>query len=348
MPMTDLRARWPDIAADLAASPLRVVIDTDCANEIDDQFALAWALLSPEKLQVKASIAAPFSFRHHLAPLQAGVDAQYRDWAARLAAQGRSIADLDAALVTPDDGMRASLDEIRRIHQLCQLDPPSYAGATRYMTSPDDIVWSDGAEALVDLALAEDDRPLFVAAMGCVTNIAAALLRAPEIAQRIVVLWTAGYPSLQPHPQDSALNLVQDPHATRVLFDCGVPLVYLPGYHIGAQLRLSRPEMRSFVKGQGALGDYLWQLYDNNPIHRMRAIQDTERRSWVIWDMIDIAYLLNPDWVPSFVTPTPVLTPDLRWQAAPDRPPMIEAHGIDRDAIFCDFFDKLARLAQRG
>ena len=30
----------------------RVIIDTDAANEIDDQFALTWALLSPEKLTV--------------------------------------------------------------------------------------------------------------------------------------------------------------------------------------------------------------------------------------------------------------------------------------------------------
>ena len=44
--------------------PVRVVIDTDAANEIDDQFALAWALLSPGQLQVDAVYAAPFSFAH--------------------------------------------------------------------------------------------------------------------------------------------------------------------------------------------------------------------------------------------------------------------------------------------
>ena len=32
----------------------RVIIDTDAANEIDDQFALTWALLSPEKLKIEA------------------------------------------------------------------------------------------------------------------------------------------------------------------------------------------------------------------------------------------------------------------------------------------------------
>jgi len=42
---------------------MRLVIDTDCANEIDDQFALAWALLSPERLTVEATVAA-VSSRH--------------------------------------------------------------------------------------------------------------------------------------------------------------------------------------------------------------------------------------------------------------------------------------------
>ena len=36
--------------------------------------------------------------------------------------------------------------------------------------------------------------------------------------------------------------LEQDLRATQLVFDSGVPLVYLPGYHVGAQLRLSLPE----------------------------------------------------------------------------------------------------------
>ena len=38
----------------------RMVLDTDTYNEIDDQFALTYALLSPEKLAVEAIYAAPF------------------------------------------------------------------------------------------------------------------------------------------------------------------------------------------------------------------------------------------------------------------------------------------------
>ena len=40
--------------------PLDVVIDTDTFNEVDDQFAVTYALLSPDRLNVRACYAAPF------------------------------------------------------------------------------------------------------------------------------------------------------------------------------------------------------------------------------------------------------------------------------------------------
>ena len=48
-----------------SGGPVRLLIDTDTANEIDDQYAVAWALLSPEKMTVEAVTAEPFSFAHH-------------------------------------------------------------------------------------------------------------------------------------------------------------------------------------------------------------------------------------------------------------------------------------------
>ncbi|MDB5059507.1 MAG: Inosine/uridine-preferring nucleoside hydrolase, partial [Chloroflexi bacterium] len=41
-------------------STIHMVLDTDTYNEIDDQFAIAYALLSPERIVVEAIYAAPF------------------------------------------------------------------------------------------------------------------------------------------------------------------------------------------------------------------------------------------------------------------------------------------------
>lgn len=332
---------------------VRLLIDSDTANEIDDQFAIAWALFRPDRLSVEAIIAEPFSFRHHIPELKAAEAAiraghaheehllgGFQGWIHRLHAQGRSVDDLN--LVGPAEGMELSFHEINRVCAACGVTPPVYRGAPRYAAHDGDIVWSEGAEAIVDLAKS-GDAPLYVAAMGCVTNIAAALWRAPEIAERIVVIWTSAYPSHAPHSVRPSLNLIQDVPSARALFDTGVPLVYLPGYQVGAQLKISLPEMERFVAPRGAIGALLHDLYVNNPLHDMFALTNTHQRTWVMWDMICIAWLLDPEWTPTFLTTAPVLTDDLHWQKAPGRHLIREAHDVQRDEIFLDFYKALAR-----
>jgi inosine-uridine nucleoside N-ribohydrolase len=336
--------------------PTRVLIDTDAANEIDDQFALTWAVLSPEQIELEAIVAEPYSFAHLRQPLLAaaerlatggrvdetttGVD-KFDVWARNLAKKGIDAEALN--FVSPAEGMERSFDEIILVLGKLGVDPGDrvFRGSPTYLTAADTPVDSEGARAIIDAAMADDERPLHVAAIGAVTNVASALLIEPRIADRMVVSWTSGYPTWVNLPNEESLNLVQDRHASRVLFDSGVPLVYLPGYHVGAQLRLSLPEMEAWVRGRGAIGDYLHELYTNNPLHEQRGIESFAGQSWVIWDLINFAWLINRAWVPTIVRDTPLLDEHLIWRQQPGRPPMLEAIGIDRDAVFQDLLMKL-------
>jgi inosine-uridine nucleoside N-ribohydrolase len=306
----------------------RIVIDTDAANEIDDQFALAWALRSEDRLRLEAVYAAPFSFAH------------------RRAALGRPPSD-ERPFAPPGVGMARSFDEIGRVFDLAGVPRAGrvFRGATGYLAGPRQAQASDAAEHLVALARSlPDDPPLYVLALGCPTNVASALLMAPDIADRIVVVWTSGYPSHAPHPNHS-FNLEQDPAASRWLFDSGVPLVYLPGFHVGAQLRLSWPEAEAYLQGRGPLADGLFQLYAHNPLWELAGVRERFAHSWVLWDLICVAWLLNPGWVPSTLVRAPVLDPDLCWRAAPGRHWMREAHAVQRDAIFADLLRAVCRSA---
>ena len=304
---------------------VRVVIDTDTANEIDDQFALAWALLSPDLLDVLAVYAAPFSFAHRRAALpDAPVDA--------------------APFNPPGVGMERSYAEILTVFDKLGLPHGGRVlrGSAGYLPAPAQPLRSAAVDHLIATARAGSGaEPLYVVALGCVTNIASALLLAPDIVDRIVVVWTSGYPSHAPHVNDS-FNLEQDPAASALLLDSGVPHVYLPGYHVGAQLRLSLAEVERHVRGRGAMGDYLHDLFTDNPLWTVLGRPSGPAHSWVIWDLINIAWLLNPAWVPSSLVRTPRLGADLRWQPDPGRHWMREAHGVQRDAIFNDLFNKLA------
>jgi purine nucleosidase len=343
----------------------RVVIDTDAANEIDDQFALAWALLSPERLDVLAVYAAPFSFEHRrlemrralaarAAPEQASAFdlALLQQHGAKLGRFAQRGWSLDAighwpVFCTPGEGMLRSFDEIVRVFELLRLPHGGRVmrGGAGYLANEQTPLLSDAALHLIAAARATpaDGDPLYVLAIGCVTNIASALLAAPDIAERIVVVWTSGYPSHAPHINFS-LNLEQDLAATRVLFASGAPLVYLPGFHVGAQLRLSLPEMALHVQPRGAIGAELHRLYLHNPLTDFAGLDiHAPGFSWVIWDVINVAWLLNPEWVPSALVPTPGLSDDRRWTVRHDAPMMREAHAVARDAIFGDFFETLKR-----
>ena len=303
---------------------VRAVIDTDAANEIDDQFALAWALLSPDKLQVEAVYAAPFSFAHRRASLpDAAPDAP--------------------PFNPPGVGMVRSREEILRVFERIGIDPTGrvFDGSEAYLTSVDQPRRSAAAEHLIALArTCTGPEPLYVVALGCVTNIASAVLLAPDIARRIVVVWTSGYPSHAPHVNDS-FNLEQDVIASQVLLDSGVPHVYLPGFHVGAQLRLSLAEMERHVRGHGAIGNYLHELFTHNPLWTIFDIDRSRSYSWVIWDVICIAWLIQPAWVATGLVRTPLLGDDRRWRPGPDRHLMREGHAVQRDAIFNDFFARL-------
>lgn len=320
---------WYHARLALPEGRVRLVIDTDAANEIDDQFALAWALRCPRQLELLGVYAAPFSFAHRRALL--------------------SHAPADAAPFNPPaEGMQRSFDEIVKVHELLGMAHAGrvFRGSAGYLGAARAPLHSDAVDHLIATARAqpEDGAPLYVVALGCVTNIASALLLAPDIAPRIVVVWTSGYPSHAPHVNNS-FNLEQDLWASQWLLDSGVPHVYLPGYHVGAQLRLSLAEMERYVRGSGAMGGYLYQLFTDNPLWPLLGSNPTragQPHSWVIWDLICIAWLLNPAWVPSELVRAPRLGDDLRWQPGAQPHLMREAWAVQRDPVFAHLFEALA------
>jgi len=284
---------------------VRMVLDTDTYNEIDDQFAVVHALLSPDKLDLEAIYAAPFH-------------------------NSRSDG--------PGDGMEKSYEEILRLLDRLGADAEGLAfrGSTSYLPEAQTPCASDAAADLAERALAGGDEPLYVLAIGAITNVASAILMRPEIVERIVVVWLGGQPLHWPTARE--FNLQQDPHASRLLFDCGVPLVDIPCSGVASHLLTTLPEIERHVAGRGAVGDYLAEIY--------RGFYDDHfARSKVIWDIAGVAWLLDADWVPTDLVPSPVLTGELTWASAPSRHEIRIANTVRRDPVFADLFGKLARTA---
>lgn len=209
------------------AGKISVVIDTDTYNEIDDQFAVVYALLSPERINVEAIYAAPF---------------------------------LNDRSNGPKDGMEKSYNEI--LNLLTKMgrnhDGFVYKGSDRFLKSYAEPVESAAARDLVRKAMASKD-PLYVLTLGAPTNVASAILMEPEIINKMVVVWLGGAgPDWR---YASEFNLQQDMLSSQLLFNSGVPLVQLPTIPVTSHLLTTIPEVEHFLKGKGPIADYLCDIF---------------------------------------------------------------------------------------
>jgi len=281
---------------------VRMVLDSDTFNEVDDQFALAYALLSPEKLHVEAVYAAPF-YNHRSS--------------------------------SPADGMEKSYEEILRLLSMMkQVDaPPVYKGSTHYLDLDQGPEESAAALNLVEHAMASPkDDPLYVVAIGAITNVASAILLEPQIIERIVVVWLGGHALHWPNTQE--FNLRQDVPAARIILDCGVPFVHVPCHGVTTHLLTTIPELEAYVMGRGQIGDYLTDI--------VKKYHDNHFAwSKVIWDIAAIAYLINDEWVPTNLEHSPILTDQVTWSFDSQRHFIRSASFVHRDPIFHDLFSKL-------
>lgn len=308
-----------------------MVLDTDVTNEVDDQFAIAWALLRPEQLRLRALHACPYSLGPHLL-----TDPGFLSEAER-AAVTRDPAQIPR--VSAAEGVERAAEECRRLVRLSgRTDVPVVDGSPAFLPDASTPVRSDSVDSLIALAHEDREGPLYVLAIGCATNVASALLVDPTIADRVVVVWTSAYPTSWTRPNTS-FNLAQDVTAARVLLDSGVPHVYLPGYFVGEQLRISAAELDAHVRGRGPLGDHLAEVCAAS--HWFA----TPGSSKVIWDLVNVAWVLEPSWLPSELVPTPVLTEDLSWGQEPGRHLMREALSVQRDAVWLDLYSALEEHA---
>lgn len=292
--------------------PIDVVFDADAYTEIDDQYALAYMMRSEDKLKVKALYAAPF----------------YRD--------GHHRSN------SPKEGMEKSYAEIKNILSLIDRDDmhgKMFNGSEKYLPSETEPVISDAANDLAKRAMEyTPEKPLYVIAIGAITNIASALLINPEIKDRIVIVWLGGH--ALDWPDIYEFNLYQDVAAARVVFGSGAALVLLPCRGVVSEFSLSKPEIEYWMRGKNKLCDYLANL----------TIECSEERffklpTWAkpIWDVTAVAWLLDGDFMYDRLEPCPIPGYDYQWGFDRTRHLIRYVYSINRTELFYDLFQKITK-----
>ncbi|MDR0465260.1 MAG: nucleoside hydrolase [Treponema sp.] len=290
------------------AGKVDVVLDTDTYNEIDDQFALAFLIKSDEKLSLKGIYAAPFFNKNS---------------------------------ISPADGMEKSYNEIFNVLSLMKrgdLGPLVKRGSQRYLPNENEYVDSEAARDLAHLAMNySPDRPLYVIGIGAVTNIASAILLNPQIKDRIVIVWLGG--NALDWIDNAEFNCSQDVAASRVIFGCAAALVQLPCMGVVSAFTTSGPELEYWLRGRNVLCDYLAD------VTAKAALEDSGLSTWtrVIWDVTAVGWLLDGDFMLDRLEHSPIPQYDHHYSFDPRRHFYRYVYHINRDNLFRELFEKLAK-----
>ena len=282
------------------------VLDTDAYNEIDDQFAIAYLLRSDDKIDTKAIYAAPF---------------------------------LNARSVSAADGMKKSYDEINKLLRLMDIQKDVYLGSESFLGDEKTPVVSASALDLAErVKNYSPENPLYIIAIGAITNVASAILINPDVAENAVLIWLGGH-ALDYH-DTKEFNMRQDIAAARVIYNSGIPYVQLPCQGVVSSFTISKPELECWFLGKNKIADYLAK----NAIAEADSYAFGKPWTRVIWDVTAVAWLLNENdrFMFSRIIEKAYL-PEYsgRYQQVPTGFPMRYVYCLKRDTLMCDLINKI-------
>lgn len=295
---------------------LKILIDTDANNELDDQHALAYAFLNPEVFEV------------------VGVTVNNTRYG---------------------DGIQGQFDEAQRIIKLFDLENeiPLLMGADKSFEEIAPTINEslfDGKPAvdfIIQEALKMKDEKLILVPVGKLTNIALAFLKEPKIIDKVRVVWLGGN-----YPNPGEYNLDNDISSVNPVIESGVDFEMVTvryGKATGtAAVSVSRAEINANMKGNGPIsgntivgrhggefnsfGDYSANLFDKANMHG-----NLPTRS--LFDMVVLAILKNETWGKKTVISAPKLVENT-WEDQPGNSnEIIIWENFDRDAIVNDLFN---------
>ncbi len=288
---------------------LRVIIDTDAANEADDQYAIVHALLSP-RLDIRALIAAHFG--EEKSP----------------------------------SSMEDSYQEILHILQLLNSSKdvfrvPVFRGAEHKLTCIEESQDSEGARAIVQEALRTDPHPLFVLCLGALTNVASALLMEPAISQRMTVIWIGG----NSYPEGGwEYNLKNDLIAAQYVFSSEVSLWQIPRI-VYQMMLVSMAELAVRVQPHGKIGAYLFNhMVQWGQTFWGKRSQMRTGECWYLGDSPAVGLLLNEHEFCYHMQNAPLIHEDFSYDLTASNRQIRVYDSIDSRFILEDLYAKLLML----
>ncbi|HEY1984818.1 MAG TPA: nucleoside hydrolase [Terracidiphilus sp.] len=250
-------------ARDAGSKPQLAIIDTDIGDDIDDAFALALALRSPE-LKI-LGITTAFGDTE----LRARLVDRY------LAAVGRKDIFVGAGVATPHDNV---------------FTQAAYAKQEPERKHP------DGVAFLLEQIKRHPDEVTLIA-IGPLRNVATAIQRDAATfhkVKRVVLMGGSVYRGYggEHRPAEPEWNIDRDPEAAKILLAAGVPVFMMP--LDSTQIHLGVADRERIFSFGSPLTDQLTLLY-----HQWVGHTDNHAADPTLFDPVAVTYAVRPELCPA-------------------------------------------------
>ncbi len=258
------------ISAQKQEEKLKIIIDADTANEIDDLFAIIRALGEP-RFELLGITSAQF----HTSP----------------------YATTNTALESQE--MNEAL-----INLIPKYQVPIIIGNPFPLENNKTPQTSEASQFIINQAkILPKEKKLHLVILGSCTNVASALLEAPEIKSKLMIYYIGfWHDPVKNTYNKNEFNTNNDTIATNFLLN--YEDLNLRVMSATTSQYLVFEKAITFEKlGNNALGKYIkdrWESYE-----RWWTKNDLEKKRWIMWDLAIIQALVHPEWtkIKSFKTP---------------------------------------------
>jgi len=268
-----------------AASPQLVILDTDIGDDIDDAFALALVLRSPEI---------------HLL----GITTAFGDTELRARLVDRYLYDIGREDIPVFAGVPTPHNNVFTQAAYAMRNPGHQCiGAVLLRARPEDnsaCASATGGHGYAAAFLLDQIRThpgeITLIAIGPLNNIEAAIKRDPDTfrkLKRVVMMGGSIYRGYGEHaPPDAEWNISRDPAGLRALLASGVPVFMMP--LDSTQIHLETKEREEIFAHGSPITDQLTLLY-----HQWNANAGGHPITPTLFDPVAVTYAIHPDLCPA-------------------------------------------------
>ncbi|HLC38760.1 MAG TPA: nucleoside hydrolase [Patescibacteria group bacterium] len=239
----------------------KIILICDTKNEIDDQFAIAYALKSPE-INLLGIVASQNNRK-----------------------QGKK-------------SLETNYLEAKNIIKLAKAKIPVFRGANSPLNLADKPKNSEGLIFIIR-EITKNPQKIDLVCTGPATELASLILKRPDLVKKCRMIWLGGFKNQKEAEKFKCReeNFLGDIKAAKILFETEANLIIIPAWGTADDLVLQSKNLSEELKSQKSpLANYLGEIIDNNwtkPKIISKILPHVLKRFWVFFDLAAVAVSKN-------------------------------------------------------